>query len=130
MQVWTPASHSLPVDSPIRSRWEGAVWGVEMFEVLYKSRIRLNHHMDVADAYAGNVRLFEATGVGSLLITDWKKNLHERFEPGKEIVAYKTPEECLDLIQYYAEHNDERKTIAKAGQGRTLRDHTYYNLAQ
>ena len=55
----------------------------------------LNHHIDVAEAYAGNLRLFEATGVGTLLVTDWKKNLHEMFEAGKEVVTYRTPEECV-----------------------------------
>jgi spore maturation protein CgeB len=69
--------------------------------------------------------LFEATGVGTLLVTDWKKNLHEMFEPGKEVVSYRTPEECAEMIQYYLEHNEERVAIARAGQQRTLRDHTY-----
>ena len=41
-------------------------------------------------------RLFEATGVGTLLVTDWKKNLHEMFEPGKEVIVYHSPEECAE----------------------------------
>jgi spore maturation protein CgeB len=74
--------------------------------------------------------LFEATGVGTLLITDWKVNLHNMFELGKEVVAYRTPEECVDLIQYYLEHDEEREAIARAGQERTLREHTYYQRMQ
>ena len=31
------------------------------------------------------MRLFEATGAGTLLITDWKVNLHNVFELGKEV---------------------------------------------
>ena len=38
---------------------------------------------------------------------------------------YHSEEECVDLIKYYLEHEDERMEIAKAGQARTLRDHTY-----
>jgi spore maturation protein CgeB len=89
----------------------------------------LNTHGDKA-AYAANMRLFEATGVGTLLITDWQENLHEIFEPGKEVIAYRTPEECAELIQYYLEHVEEREAIARAGQERTLREHTYYKRMQ
>ena len=97
-----------------------------MFSVLRRSSITLNHHIDIAEAYAGNVRLFEATGCGCLLITDWKKNLHEMFEPGREVVAYRTDQECVELVQYYLEHQDEANTIARAGQQRVLRDHTFH----
>ena len=96
-----------------------------MYKVLYNSKITVNCHGDLA-VYAANMRLFEATGVGTLLVTDWKENLHEMFEPGKEVVAYRTPEECAELIRYYLEHDDEREAIACAGQQRTLREHTYY----
>lgn len=96
-----------------------------MYQILRKSKITLNHHGDIAP-YANNCRLYEATGVGTLLITDWKENLHEMFDPGKEVVAYRTPEECAELIQYYLEHDEEREVIARAGQERTLREHTYH----
>ena len=46
----------------------------------------------MAKSYANNMRLYEATGVGALLVTDWKENLGEMFEPGKEVVAYRSPE--------------------------------------
>jgi spore maturation protein CgeB len=101
-----------------------------MYEIFHKSLITLNHHIDVADAYAGNGRLFEATGMGTLLVTDWKKNLHEMFEPGKEVVAYRSAEECAEMVQYYLGHAEEREAIARAGQQRTLRDHTYYQRMQ
>jgi spore maturation protein CgeB len=59
------------------------------------------------------------------LITDRKDNLHELFEVGKEIVAYSSKEEAAELINYYLDHPDEAAAIARAGQARTLRDHTY-----
>jgi len=130
VQVWTPALRELPRGSPIIRCHRGVAWGAEMFHVLRKSRVTLNHHIDVAEAYAGNVRLFEATGCGSLLVTDWKKNLHEMFEPGTEVVAYRTPEECVEMVEYYLERPVEREAIARAGQERTLRDHTFHNRMQ
>jgi spore maturation protein CgeB len=52
------------------------------------------------------------------------------FELGKEAVAYQSPQECVDLIRYYLEHEHEREAIAQAGQKRTLQDHTYYQRVQ
>jgi spore maturation protein CgeB len=126
VQVWSPSLVALPESSPVRRHHRGSAWGAEMFDILRRSRMTLNHHIDIAEAYAGNVRLFEATGCGCLLITDWKKNLAEMFEPGKEVVAYRTDEECVEMVQYYLEHQDEANTIARAGQQRVLRDHTFH----
>jgi len=130
IKIWGIGIENLPVESPIHKCYNGQVWGVEMYQIFYKSKITLNYHIDIAAQYANNMRLYEATGVGALLLTDWKENLHEIFEPNKEVIVYRTPEECVDLIKYYLEHKDERKTIARAGQKRTLGEHAYYYRMQ
>jgi len=124
--VWGPGLGYLPSDSPIHKHYMGQAWGIEMYRILSKSRIVVNQHSNIAESYANNMRLFEATGVGTLLVTDWKVNLHEMFEPGKEVVVYGSPEECAELTKYYLEHDKEREAIARAGQQRTLLEHTYY----
>ena len=129
LNIWAPAIDHLPSRSPLRKHYRGQVWGRDMYDVLNRSRITLNHHGDVLP-YANNMRLFEATGVGALLLTDWKNNLGEMFVPGKEVLAYRTPEECAELIRYYLTHDEERQAVARAGQARTLRDHTYYQRMQ
>jgi hypothetical protein len=130
VQVWAPSLAALQPGSAVVQAHRGVAWGAQMFRLLRASGISLNHHIDVAEEYAGNVRLFEATGCGSMLLTDWKTNLHEMFEPGKEVVAYRTPEECVELIDHYLNHDDEREAIARAGQERTIRDHTFYHRMQ
>jgi spore maturation protein CgeB len=129
IKIWSPRTNHLPAASPILRSYVGSIWGVEMYQVLRDSVLTLNHHGDVPN-YANNMRLFEATGIGTLLVTDWKKNLHEMFEPGKEVVCYRRREECAEMLQYYLEHDKEREEIAHAGQQRTLRDHTYYQRMQ
>jgi spore maturation protein CgeB len=71
------------------------------------------------------MRLFEATGVGTCLITDWKDNLHDLFEPDREVVTYRSPQECVEKVKWLLEHPQEREAIAQAGQARTLKDHTF-----
>jgi ubiquinone/menaquinone biosynthesis C-methylase UbiE len=125
IEFWGYGASSLPPNSPIRARHHGEVWGMEMFHALARLAITVNRHIDVAENFANNMRLFEATGCGALLITDYKDNLNELFEIGKEVVAYRSPEECATLVNYYLDHPDEAQQIAKAGQARTLREHTY-----
>lgn len=103
----------------------GEVWGREMYNTLMQSKITINKHIDIAENFANNMRLYEATGMGTLLLTDKKDNLCELFEVGEEVVAYKNNTDLIEKIKYYINNESERERIAKAGQARTLRDHTY-----
>jgi spore maturation protein CgeB len=125
VDIWTDSADALPADSIIRSRCRGPAWGIDMYQILRRSLITLNHHIDMAGRFANNLRLYEATGVGALLVTDSKENLPELFEPGAEVIAYRTDDECVELVRYFIAHDLERSRIAKAGQRRTLTDHAY-----
>lgn len=125
MRIFGYGADSLPASSIIRQRHGGEVWGLDMYRALARSRITLNRHIDVAQNYANNMRLYEATGVGTMLLTDRKDNLHELFEIDREVVAYSSKEEALELVRYYLDHPEEATAIAQAGQVRTLHEHTY-----
>lgn len=130
IDFWGYGVESLGKDSPIRKTYHGEAWGLDMYRILGQSNITLNRHIDMAGRFANNMRLYEATGMGTLLVTEMKDNLSELFEPGKEVVAYRDAKECAELVKYYLEHEQERATIARAGQQRTLRKHTYYHRMQ
>ena len=106
---------------------KGEVWGKDMYNIFKKSKITLNIHIDSSGKYANNMRLYEATGCGTLLITDEKNNLGELFEIDKEVVTYKNVEELKYKIKYFLNNEEERLKIALAGQKRTLTEHTYFN---
>ncbi len=130
MQVFGYGADSLQAASPIRQRHGGEVWGMEMYRALARSRLTLNRHINVAENNANNMRLYEATGVGAMLLTDLKDNLHELFDIGKEVVAYSSKEEAAELVRHYLDHPEEAMRIARAGQARTLREHTYAQRMQ
>jgi len=125
VDCWGYGGSLLPEDWSLKQRYHGEAWGLKMFQLLADSKIALNRHIDVAKRYANNMRLYEATGVGTCLVTDAKDNLHELFEPDREVVTYRNAEECIEKIRYLLEHEDKRAAIARAGQARTLREHTY-----
>jgi hypothetical protein len=125
ISIWGNGVERLPVGSSIRSRYAGPAWGRDMYRLLGASKITVNNHGSWAASYANNMRLFEATGMGTLLLTDWKANLHQMFEPDREVVTYRDHEECAERIRHYLNRPEDRLSIARAGQRRTLRDHTY-----
>lgn len=135
LQIWGTGIGSLSADSPLRQSYRGPAWGPQLFTVLGNSRITLNCHAEVlfnkeqptnsTRDFANNMRLFEATGMGALLLTEYRQNLGDLFELGREIVVYRGFDECEALIKYYLKHPEEAEEIARAGQARTLRDHSY-----
>lgn len=125
IRIFGQGVERLPEGSPVRQHHGGPAWGKQMYRILGRTKIALNHHIAIAGPYANNMRLYEATGMGAMLLTDWKENLHEMFEPGREVAAYRNHDECFEMIRYYLDHQDERQAIAAAGQERTLKEHTY-----
>jgi spore maturation protein CgeB len=111
--------------SPMRRRYHGEAWGIEMFRILRGARIALNRHIGAAGSNANNMRLYEATGVGTMLITDARENLAELFEPGREVVTYTSENDLVKRVLHYLAHDDERRIVARAGQERTVREHGY-----
>jgi len=101
-----------------------SVFGLEMFQTLQLSKLTLNSHIGISVNHASNMRLFEATGVGTCLVTDWKSQIGELFEPDREVVVYRSAEECISKVKWLLEHDAERNAIAEAGKKRVLKDHT------
>ncbi|GKS59181.1 hypothetical protein YTPLAS18_27080 [Nitrospira sp.] len=125
LECWGYGTQALTQGGVDAKRLHGECWGMEMFGVLRRSLVTVNHHIDVAKNAANNMRLFEATGCGALLITDYKDNLNDLFEIGTEVLAYRSIEECVDLVSYCLSHPEEAAAIARRGQQRTLTHHTY-----
>src|SRR5207253_761325 len=129
LKLWGNRPQTLPAASPLHRCFQGEVWGADMYQVLRRSKITLNSHIDMAGREAGNMRLFEATGVGAFLLTDFKDNLHTLFEPDREVAVWRSVDDCLSVIERAIGDADGRATIARAGQARTMAQHTYRHRA-
>ena len=125
LQIWGYGSQFVPDGSLLKVRHHGEAWGHKMFDLLRRSKISLNRHIDTSENYANNMRLFEATGMGALLLTDNKSNLSSLFKVGEELITYDTPEQCIDLANYFIKNTAEASEISRSGQRRTLTDHSY-----
>jgi len=127
LKVWGSGIQGLPASSPLHACYQGEAWGREMYNILRRSRITLNHHIDLAEGWANNMRLYEATGMGAMLLTDRKKNLHEIFAPGRHVAVYGSLEECVREIARYLADEPARAAIAAAGQKHAIEVQNYYN---
>jgi len=108
-------------------------FGIEMYRALKSGNIifdsrgeirSLSNGSDLARLETMNMRIFEATGVGGMLLTEHYENLSNLFEIGKEIETFSDEKELIEKIKYYSSHIKERLAIAKRGQERCLRDYS------
>ncbi|MCU4162543.1 CgeB family protein [Carboxylicivirga caseinilyticus] len=120
---------SSKVSKQLQEQIKNPVFGLQMFQALSDSKIAFNIHGDIAANFAANLRMFEATGIGSCLLTDWKPDINKYFTDEIEIVTYKSFDEAKDKIKYLLDHPEELEKIAKNGQARTLNEHTFINRA-
>ena len=111
------------------SFFRGRAWGPEMYKILAESKIVINRHGPVADGYSVNFRMFEATGMGALLVTEKGKNTPDLFEPGKEVLTYASVSDAVQVLKTALADFDKYESVAAAGQQRTLTEHTYEQRA-
>jgi spore maturation protein CgeB len=125
LKLWGNLPQALPASSPLHRCFQGEVWGADMYQVLRRSRITLNSHIDFTGRDAGNMRLFESTGVGAFLLTDFKEALDTLFAPNRDVAVWRSTDDCCAAIGRYLGDDKGRAEIAHAGQARTMAQHTY-----
>jgi glycosyltransferase involved in cell wall biosynthesis len=96
----------------------------DMFKVFKKSKIVLNTHSNITGKYKGNMRVFEALGSGSFMLSD-DGVYPENLIAGEDFVVYKNNKDMKEKIEYYLKHDNERVEIAFNGQKKIYK---YYNV--
>lgn len=123
---WGYGVDTLPADSALRDKYQGQAFGLDMYRIFLQSKIVLNRHGEVARGYSNNLRLFEASGCGAALLTEDSPNLKDFFKPFIECIPYESAADCVEKIKVHLfRWQDCTQFIAKNGQARTLREHTY-----
>lgn len=105
------------------------VFGLDYYRVLSEKLICLNRHISSVGRGAGNMRMYEATGMGACLLTDARDENVALFEIDKEIVTYSNMEELQDKVKWLMENPLKAREIGQAGQEKTFLAHSYKNKA-
>lgn len=114
----------------------GPRFGFDMLKTIHDSKIsfdcRAKHSFedeDIGCDHTVNMRIFESTAVGSLLITEEYLNLHQLFEPEKDIITFKSGSDLLEKIFYYLKEHDLRQEISLEGKKTCLEKHNLRSRA-
>lgn len=73
---------------------------------------------------AVNQRIFDAPAANAFVLTDWRPQITNLFEPD-EIACYQEPGEIAELCQFYLNHPKDRAKIAAKGRKRVLAQHKW-----
>ncbi len=112
----------------LQSQNHSGGWGLDMYQILARSIATLNFHGDEVEK-ACNIRLFEATGLGTCLVTDNKPGLEEFYTKDKEVVTFDHVDDLIDKLIYLEKNPQIAKSIGQAGKERVFKDHLWEHRA-
>ena len=76
-----------------------------------------------------NLQVFAVPAAGGCLVTEWVEEIDAAFDPGREVLTYRTKEEFRELVLRYARDRDAARRIAAAGRRRCLAEHDHRHRA-
>ena len=107
--------------------WYGQRFFEEASHIYSMSKIAFN--CSVADE--ANMRAFEIPLSGTLLLTDYSRELVELgFKDNVNVVFYSDEKEMVDKVRFFLKEDVVREKIAKAGYELVLKQHTYLDRAK
>lgn len=97
----------------------------ELPKVFHLSKINLN--ITIRSIQTGiPQRIWDVLGCQGFLLTNYREELSEYFEIGRDLDCYETLEELNAKIDYYLSHDDERREIALHGYQTVKQHHTWH----
>ena len=106
------------------------VYPREYGKICYASKIVLGCDQDHdMDSYFSN-RTWITMGFGGFLLTNYVPGLDRILTKGEHLEWYHSIEECLDLIEYYLQHESERQKIARVGCDHVHAHHTWDSVIE
>ena len=104
------------------------IFSEEYANVCARSKIVLDiksfdYCLDVEGYFSNRTPL--TLGFGGFLLSQYTPGVDQMYQDRKHLVYFKSPEEAISLIEYYLNHEDERKQIAEQGKEYVLKNHTY-----
>lgn len=120
--ICSPDARSIP--HSFRNRLRPPVFGVEMYEAISDHLLVLHQNIDALRLSVSAKRLYEAAGVGRVVLTNRQDGMERYFEPDAEIVLFDSDEECEQKLNWLLENPDRTIEMGRRAQARVLREHT------
>ncbi len=71
-----------------------------------------------------NLQVFQIPASAGCVVTEWVEELEEAFDPGVELLCFRSPEELGEMIERYAREPESARKIGEAGRRRCQADHS------
>lgn len=109
-----PGLRSCRHPDEIRAIRADPLYGREVYAAFSRAHIVFNGAIDMAGEDRGNMRCFEATGCGALLLTDAGR-YPDGFVDGETMVTYSSPRQIPELVAKLTRDRSWARSIAQAG---------------
>lgn len=123
LQIYTSANPLLLFLFGLGKHHRGKAYGREMFEILGRTKICINRHAWFAKGYSNNMRIFEAIGMGSALLTESSPNLSEILN-SSEVATYENSKDIANVVEDLLANDERLEQIASAGREALLARHS------
>lgn len=98
----------------------------EMPKIFRCSKININ--ISLKSIQTGlPLRILDILGNQGFLISNYQSEMEDFFEIGKDLVIYEDEKDLVEKINYYLEHEEERKEIARNGYEKVRKYFTWEN---
>lgn len=90
---------------------------------------KINLNFTTRNIHSGvPLRVLDVLASEGFLLTAYQPEIDELFENGKELVMFSDEREMMEAIEYYLNHDDERKAIARNGYKKVAEHFTYEKM--
>lgn len=103
----------------------GRVSQKKMKDIIKRSKINLNIYFSGFNLDGAALRVFETTGSGEFLLTEFKTSIEKLYKLDQEVGFYKNPNEMIKKIKFYLSNDQLRSKIANKGYLRANKDHNW-----
>ncbi len=101
----------------------------EMPLIFHNSAINLN--ISLRSIKSGiPLRCMDIFGAGGFLLTNYQADLFRHFEADRDFVFFEDDNDLMRKIEYYLNHEDERKTIAENGHKKAMQNHSFLSCVE
>ncbi len=122
--IWGNHWTRLSENHQLRRKWRGSAHGEKLSRVYSASRIALNFIRE-QNGSAHNMRTFEAPACGIMMLAARTEEQVELLGEDEGAAFFESPAELRDKAAYYLAHSGQREAVAREGQRRLARGHTY-----
>lgn len=107
----------------ISSKGPSPYWEQNNIYNASKVVISINNYNDLEMYFSG--RQLMAMGSGVVTISHYIPGLEKYFENKKDLVWFKTADECIELVEYYLKNEEDARDIGLRGSKKAHKEHSY-----